>query len=329
MSARYIEEHKGVLETALQAAVCDAASKGAANPIHHIGMFLMAQEKASNITEYKRAEMVDGFFMHYTDTGESDLPALIMVHAAGSYGTKDYAAHAEALRTVCRVIVVDLRGHGESCHPPAGTCTLSACADDLSKLMEILGLSPSKTILYGMSWGWSIVLTYVRKYGANVKGLICEDMIPVYPPGKVEGYQGFFGPEMAGNMKPVLEKDVLMGMGGFKDFIFPPGVAPDDMVAANWPVLLSNFNLVSAANWITIMEQLGAYDCTDVLPTIKAAKTPSLVMSGMPGLAKADKAKMAEEMGAKLIDFEHSGHFIHVTEAAKSIADMVAFIKSL
>jgi len=281
--------------------------------------------------EFKRAQMADGCHLHYTDTGASDLPALIMLHGAGSYGTKDYQAtgHVDGLSSVCRVIVVDYRGHGESCHIPAGTCTLAAMADDLAKLMEILELSPSATILYGMSAGWAIVLTYIRKHGAGLKGLICEDMIPVYPPGKAEGYQGFFGPEMAAQLKPALQSDIMLAMGGFKDFIFPPGIVADEMTAEMWPKLQSNFCFVSPENWASIFDELSKYDCVDVLPKIKEAKTPGLVMSGKSGFNPDDKVKEAEAMGATVIVYEKSGHFIHMTESAKAIADMVAFIKGL
>ena len=70
-------------------------------------------------------------------------------------------------------------------------------------------------------------------------------------------------------------------------------------------------------------------DCTDILPSIKAAKTPSIVLSGKSQFNPADKVKEAEAMGGQVIDYEYSGHMIHLTEPAKVIADMVAFIKSL
>jgi len=292
------------------------------------------QVAPSRATESKLAKMPDGFFLHYTDTGTSDLPAIIMLHGAGSHGTKVYAneGHVEGLRSICRVIVVDWRGHGESCHIPAGTLTLATCADDLHELMKILGLSPSKTIMYGMSMGWSIVLTYLRKYGTDVKALICEDMIPAYPPDKAaaEGYQGFFGPEMAGQMKDILFTDRWTGMGGFKPFIFgAPGLVSEDLVASKWAACLDDFSLVSPDSWLSIMNELGAYDCIDVLPSIKAAKLPGLVMSGKSQFNPADKVKQAETMGAKIIHYEHSAHFVHMTEPVKFLADMVEFIKGL
>jgi proline iminopeptidase len=69
-----------------------------------------------------------------------------------------------------QLIVVDHRGNGRSSRPPVETRTLANMADDLEALRKTLGLG--RIVVFGMSFGGMLALTYAAAYPQSIAGLI-------------------------------------------------------------------------------------------------------------------------------------------------------------
>lgn len=86
------------------------------------------------------------------------------------FGRGLVAAHPE-----WRVVLVDLRGHGES-HGAKPPHTVAACAADLNRLARHIGHRPEAII--GHSFGGKVALTYAREHGARLKAAWSLDSPP-------------------------------------------------------------------------------------------------------------------------------------------------------
>lgn len=74
-----------------------------------------------------------------------------------------------------RMVLVDLRGHGDSHGAPAPH-TVAACAADLTRLARHLGQRPEAVI--GHSFGGKVALTWARAHGAGLKAAWSLDSPP-------------------------------------------------------------------------------------------------------------------------------------------------------
>src|SRR5512143_2273883 len=72
-----------------------------------------------------------------------------------------WAPQAEALASSWRVIVPDLRGHGETEAPP-GPYSMDLFADDLAALLTHLGVE--QVVLGGLSMGGYIAFAFYRNF---------------------------------------------------------------------------------------------------------------------------------------------------------------------
>ncbi len=112
---------------------------------------------------------VGGIEVAYSDDG-SGVP-LLFVHAFPLNRTM-WDPQVQFLASYCRVMTVDLRGHGES-HAPAWFYSMDQFADDLRALLD--HLSVDQAVLCGLSMGGYALLAFYRKYRERVIGLILAD----------------------------------------------------------------------------------------------------------------------------------------------------------
>jgi proline iminopeptidase len=71
---------------------------------------------------------------------------------------------------IAQLVLVDHRGNGRSSRPPVETRTLANMADDLEALRKALGLG--RIVVFGMSFGGMLALTYAATYPDSVAGPI-------------------------------------------------------------------------------------------------------------------------------------------------------------
>lgn len=89
----------------------------------------------------------DGVTLAYKDT-KAELPPIIFVHGCGC-DHKSFAPQAEFFSNEHRVVLVDLRGHGES-DTPQQDYSMSVFADDLAGF--VLSLHSSNQSWWAIAW---------------------------------------------------------------------------------------------------------------------------------------------------------------------------------
>lgn len=112
---------------------------------------------------------INGMTLAYSDQGQG-IPVLF-VHGF-PLNQHMWRPQIEALTTHCRVITLDLRGHGQS-DAPLWHFTLEEYADDIKGLLDHLNLS--HVVLVGLSMGGYILFSFYRKYRKHVRGLVLTD----------------------------------------------------------------------------------------------------------------------------------------------------------
>lgn len=132
----------------------------------------------------------NGISFEVIDRGEGR--ALVFVHGV-MCSSRFFSRQVERFASSCRVIVPDLRGHGESDKPSDGH-TVAGYTDDLHALLT--ELSVERPVLVGWSMGSMIGYEYLRRYGGDsLSGLVIVDQPPsdfAWPDYEF----GFFTPEV-------------------------------------------------------------------------------------------------------------------------------------
>jgi 3-oxoadipate enol-lactonase len=112
---------------------------------------------------------VNGITLAYSDRG-TGLP-IVFLHAF-PLNRSMWAQQEDTLCSQFRVIMIDLRGHGES-DAPLWRYTLEQSADDVCVLLDQLAIQ--QAVFTGLSMGGYILFAFYRKHATRVKGLILTD----------------------------------------------------------------------------------------------------------------------------------------------------------
>jgi 3-oxoadipate enol-lactonase len=112
---------------------------------------------------------INGINIGYSDLGTGT--SLVFLHAFPLNRTM-WKPQEEALSRQCRVITMDLRGHGES-DAPLWRFTLEQYADDVAGLLDQLSIQ--RAVLIGLSMGGYVGFAFYRKYAQRVHGLVLAD----------------------------------------------------------------------------------------------------------------------------------------------------------
>jgi pimeloyl-ACP methyl ester carboxylesterase len=113
---------------------------------------------------------VRGIEMAYEDVGSG--PPIILLHGY-PFNRSMWREQADSLSTNYRVIIPDLRGHGETSvtQEPA---TIAEMAQDVATLLDELEIK--RVILGGLSMGGYVALAFYRRFGLRrVRALILAD----------------------------------------------------------------------------------------------------------------------------------------------------------
>lgn len=123
---------------------------------------------------------IDSLTVHYEDQGKGD--PVILLHGFPLDG-RVWQSQAALLSDAYRVVRIDLPGFGQS--SLGGDFTIASLADSVKNVADSLNLH--KFVLGGLSMGGYVAFAYVRKYAADLAGLILADTRAVAdtPQGKV------------------------------------------------------------------------------------------------------------------------------------------------
>ena len=113
---------------------------------------------------------VNGLDHYYEEAGRGD--PLVFIHGA-FVDSRQWDPQFAHFAKRYRVVRYDLRGHGQTGPSSLPAYTIDGLADDLTRLMDTLGLEPS--ILCGLSLGGMIAQSVAVRESVRLKALILAD----------------------------------------------------------------------------------------------------------------------------------------------------------
>ena len=118
--------------------------------------------------------VADGVTLHYQQLGQQhvDGPEIVLIHGLGANLAFWYLRIATRLAAKYRVLIYDLRGHGDS-SMPAERYTLPAMAQDLKHLIEYLKIK--RINLVGHSFGARVALYFAMLNANQIETLTLAD----------------------------------------------------------------------------------------------------------------------------------------------------------
>lgn len=175
----------------------------------------------------------DGVPIAYEVQG-SDPVTLVLVH--GWSCDRSYWRHQlEPLAAACRIVTLDLAGHGESGNARR-TWSIESFGEDMAAVLRHIDAAPM--LLVGHSMGGDVVVEAARRLGTQVRGLIWVDT-----------YKQLGNPRSAEQVAALIapfRNDFAAQVRAFVRSMFPPDADPalvervaDDMADAPPPIALS------------------------------------------------------------------------------------------
>lgn len=257
---------------------------------------------------------------------EGSGPAVVLVHGWGVSG-QQFEPQIRALSKQFRVLVPDLRGHGQSA-PFAPEDSFSVLADDLAALLAKHQLH--SVCLVGWSMGAMVCWDLLKRHPeVDVCGLVTIDMVPWlhssadWPFGlRDENDHGFFASHAA-----LMQADWEAYCHLFVPRIFAKGrdTRSDALVAQTMQVAKSN----NASSLATVWQRMGEQDFRQFLGEIEV---PARVVAGrLSQLYGVNAAQwVAGTMqNARVEVFDHSGHAPQLEEPDSFNAMLNAFLDEL
>lgn len=124
-----------------------------------------------------------GLKLSYFDWGNPDAPALVLLHG-GLEHAHVWDKVAEALCDRWRIVVPDLRGHGDSDWSAGGAYGIADYIPDVVALIELLSID--KFSLVGHSLGGNIAIHYAAAYPEKVEKLCTIEGLGLSPIARKE-----------------------------------------------------------------------------------------------------------------------------------------------
>lgn len=249
-----------------------------------------------------------------------------------SQTTRCFARQVDDLAATCRVIAVDLRGHGESPKPPHGY-RVARLAADLHEFLARLDLDD--VALAGHSMGAAVIWSYLEQFGAaRLSRLIFIDQAPLVTNGcGLEGQALLeagcaFTPETLYATARTIATDRAAALAGLRGAFFSDAVSD-----ADFALIATESAKIPADCAARLLIDHASQDWRDVIThVIPPLGLPTLVFGGALGtiFPPASQAWIARRIpGARLciLGAEAGGsHFMFWENPQRFNAELRAFL---
>ena len=259
----------------------------------------------------------NGVTLNFTDQG-SGIP-IVFVHGVMMSG-RFFDNQVPYFSQNYRVIIPDLRGHGQSEKVLYGH-TVANYARDLKALFEALRVE--RPVLVGWSMGSMVVYEYLKQFGQDdVSGIVIVDQ----PPSDFawEGYEfGVLTVQALGEMVESLQMDQHAVADEFAGLM----LHSDSSETKAW--MIGEITKVPPAIATSILVN---QTIQDYRPFFAEVHIPTLVIFGRDNKLTPPEAGeyiASQISGAKLQIFEHSSHVPFIEEADAFNETLKAFVESL
>jgi pimeloyl-ACP methyl ester carboxylesterase len=263
-----------------------------------------------------RTQHVNGVSLSFEERNATGSPTVALLHGFPLDATM-WAAQLDALAEAGhRVVAPDLRGFGRS--RSDSPFTIESFADDVHALLGAVGALPC--VLVGLSMGGYVALAYVKKYPADLRGLVLIDTKA--EADTAEAKQG------RAKMIDLVRKD---GSKAIADQMFPKMLAPDS--AARPQLAKSLRSIMESCPPLTIEHALAAMrDRPDRSGELSSINVPTLVLVGdadaitPPDVAKSMAARIPR---AQLATVRGSGHMSPMEQPEQVNRALKTFLQTL
>jgi len=257
----------------------------------------------------------NGVSLAYEDRGPRGGKPIVFVHGF-PFSRKMWTAQAELLEKDFRVVLYDVRGHGES-EAGDGPFFLEHLVDDLVGLLDHLKIE--KAVLCGLSMGGYIALRAVERNPERVAALVLADTKSEADgnEAKVKRAQGLAA--LQKNGPAAYAENFVKNVFAKANVASPAAAAIKSVIAANPPAGIGGTLLALAAR-------------TDTTASLAKIAVPTLVLVGEEDAVTPPAAAEALARGipgAKLHKIPGAAHMSNLENSAAFNQHLLAFLRSL
>ncbi len=263
-------------------------------------------------------ETSPGVEIYYEEIGEGR--PLVMLH--GWAMSQRVWRFQRELADTCRLILPDLRGHGRSGAPVAGS-SLADLVGDVITLYDKLDLADS--FLLGWSLGAQVALAAFPRIRERLAGLVFVGATPRFT--AIDGYpHGLPANELKG-MGIRLKRDFNRTMGEFFRQMFAPGELSREQENSIAREIVMEGRLTQPAVALAALDILATTDLREMLPTVDLSVL--LVHGSADTICPPDVAPyMAERLPrARLFEFGAAGHAPFLSRPAEFNSILRQFVQ--
>ncbi len=289
------------------------------------GYYYLASERAASaaaspyLTADDRMMEIAGANVRVRIEGPAEAPAIVLMHGF-IYSLETWDAWAAALKSDYRVIRFDLLGHGLSGPDPLRRYSPEERAAFVGEVMDALAVK--RAIVGGNSLGGLAAWRFAANSPERVAALILVSP-GAFPTNGVADTPLSPPPPMALFLKTAPEAGVAISLAN---------IYGDDAKVA--PAVISRVGdmMRVEGNGDAFIQSIEEFSLPDPEPALKAIVAPTLILWG------ADDAIIAVDQGdrmaraipnAKLLVYDGVGHVPQEEAAARSAADVAAFLEDL
>ncbi len=228
---------------------------------------------------------------------------LLFIHGYPLRGAM-WAPQIEGLADVARVIVPDLRGHGES-DATTGAYSMDLLAEDCREMLDAMGII-EPIVICGLSMGGYVTFAFYRKYPERVAGLILAATRAVDD-----------SPEGKANRDKAADLARQGGTGAIVESMLPKMFAPKTYLER--ADLVQNLReIMQGVSLDGILGDLmGMKSRPDSTPTLGQIDKPTLILHGSDDqlIPVSDASSMQSVVaGSVLRVLQDSGHLLNLEQ---------------
>jgi pimeloyl-ACP methyl ester carboxylesterase len=255
---------------------------------------------------------VRGVDIAYDDRGSG--PSVVLLHGY-PFSRSMWREQVEELKQTHRVVIPDLRGHGESAVTPA-PATMQDMALDVAAILETLNIS--RATVGGFSMGGYVALAFYRLFPLRVRSLVLADTRA--QADTEEGKQ---------NRAVQAEKALQEGMEGIADALLPKLLAPETVAKRPDIVKRVREMMIKTEPEGAAAALQGMAQRQDQTAFLSRIISPTLIIVGREdSLAPlADAEIMHREIGgSRLVIIEGAGHVSNIERPEEFNRAFVKFL---
>ena len=270
--------------------------------------------------------------LHYVDWGNPEAPPLILQHGGRDH-CRSWDWVADELRHNWHVIAPDLRGHGDSAWSPDGDYSMFAFVYDFAQLVQSLGYDQVSIIAHSL--GGNIATRYTGLYPDKVTRLVNIEGLNPLPPSAATATpyaqrlrDWILKKRQAAGRLPRRYPSIEAAYARMKE----ENAYLTDERARALTVHAVSRNEDGTYSW-KFDNYLNVWGVAEFPPgeveALWAAITcPMLLLYGADSFASNPEhdGRMSHFKTARLIEYEHAGHWLHHDQFDRFIADVKGFL---